>query len=773
MRRIVFIFLLAVCAVACLAVPARPGKFVVRMADGSERMAEMAGDEFYHCVVAEDGRLLDEVENGVFEYSAKRIEDVDFQAMRAQGEKKMKMPMREPDEVSKSIVILVGFTDKKFRNSNATFDKMLNGDSGERNNASGSAKEYFSTSSYGKYIPEFDVFGPYELDHDCAYYGANAWGSDANARQMIVDAVAKLVEEKGENVLQPYDCDHDQYVDNIFVFYAGHGENAGGGSDCIWPHRSFVYEGMVEGRIAYGGVLLGDYACTCELQGASGTTKSGIGPFCHEFSHVIGLPDMYDTGYSGHRTLSLWDIMDSGNYLNNEHTPPTYSAYERFYMGWLTPTLLSSPDNCVLRDLNEGEGSAYLISESKSHNLDGEFPDPEEFYLLENRQLQGWDSYLRGHGMLITKIDYDYDKWAWNEVNNYSDEMGVDLIEAGGVRGSYSQASDPFPGTDNVTSYVPYSGQGLSDIVEEYGLVKFRFMGGRNYYKVHFDDMDRGECAVTEIVERSAGAGVTLPMVNNVAAGYEFEGWSLSSSASSVTAGVAGERYYPEDDLTLFAVYSYNDSIVETENGCMVETFNGLVSRTKDVTGKMDKYCDLRGWGGSVLTAFGGSVKCGSNEKKGEMVTPFLKVSGDMTITIAANALISTEMTVSAENGASDSQQIGTEMGVYEFHLSGVPMDSRLMIECDANIFYVDSVEFCGAKKSPVEMVEDDGPVILRYDGVCVVKGLDDGDFARVVDACGRVVCEGREENGEFEFEEKNGFCIVQVWGEKGVRVLK
>lgn len=773
MRRFAIFVVLTICAAACFAVPARPGKFVVRMADGSEKMAEMAGDEYYHCVVAEDGRLLEEVQKGVFEYSAKRIEDVDFQTMRMQSQNRMKAPMREPNEVRKSIVILVSFKDKKFRNTKATFSNMLNGDSGERNNSGGSAKEYFSTSSYGKFIPEFDVFGPYELDHDGAYYGGNSYGQDSRASQMIVDAVAKLVADKGENVLKPYDCDHDQFVDNVFVFYAGHGENAGGGSDCIWPHRSYIYEGWVDGRITYGGVQLGNYACTCELQGASGTTKSGIGPFCHEFSHVIGLPDMYDTGYSGHRTLSLWDIMDSGNYLNNEHTPPSYSAYERFYMGWLTPTLLSSPENCVLRDLNEGEGAAYLISASKRHNLDGENPDPEEFYLLENRQLHGWDSYLRGHGMLITKVSYSYEKWAWNEVNNYEDEMGVDIIEAGGVRGSYSQASDPFPGSDNVTNYTPYSGQALTNITERYGLVKFDYMGGRDYYKVKFDDMGRGQSAVAEMVESRAGSGVTLPTVRNVEAGYEFEGWSLSSSASSVTAGTSGQRFYPEEDLVLFAVYSYNDTIVETESGCVVETFNGLVSSSKDVTEKMDKYADLKGWGGSILTSSKGAVKSGSNEKRGLLITPFLKVSGDMTITVEAKALLNTVMTISADNGESDSQEIGTEMGVYEFHLAGVPMDSRLAIECEANIFFVDSVEFCGARKSPVENMDVEEPVILRKEGVCRVVGLEEGDIVRVVDACGRVVKEGKAEGGEFVFEERNGFCIVQVIGEKRSRVLK
>lgn len=767
----------------CFCVPAKKGWFEVTKSDGTKVEVEMVGDEFWHGMVNREGMLMQEIRPGVFETTPQNIADIDIATMRAQSPLKQReaeykrlrrglddnmKPMgigdrKFPDKV---LVILVSFSDKAFKKKNADFYSMLNDEIGPINNKSGSAKQYFQNNSYGQYNPVFDVYGPYTLDNSCAYYGGNygGSGSDQNAMQMIADAAAKMAAEQGNGVFQQYDCDNDGYIDNIFVFYAGHGENAGGGSNCIWPHQSYVYEGWVSGTTTYGGVTLGNYACTCELQGASGSSMSGIGPFCHEFSHVIGLPDMYDTGYSGHRTCSLWDVMDAGNYSNNERTPPAYSSYERFYLGWLTPTLLNQPDNITLEDLNNGQGKAYLVSESEYHNLDGMYPNPEEFFLLENRQQKGWDTYLPGSGMLITKVRYDEYKWYSNTVNNYSYDMGVDIIEAGGVSGYYAQASDPFPGTHNVTAYTPYSGQPLTEIEEEIDVVKFKYKGGRQYFKVSFDAMGRSRCSVTELVESEKGAGVVLPAVDSVADGYQFEGWSESSSAAEVSAGLSGERYYPVYDLKLFAVYSQGGEIVPTETGCATETFNGLTkSRTTEITEKIDKYADWEGWNGVRVYCDNGAAKCGDNDGRGKLISPRMKLSGDMTITLKAKALIATNMIVSS--GVSrDTMQIGKSYEDYVFHLDNVQMDSRITVQCEANIFYVDSIEFCGAMKSPVEDIEREETVVVVRDGSDrIVYGLEDGDNVRVMDMTGKIILDEHATGGSFVFSGGSALYVIEV----------
>lgn len=785
MKKLLLMPILAMCINACWGVPAKKGWFEVKKTDGTIIEAEMVGDEYWHGIVTREGFLLREVQQDTYEITNENIADVDITAMREQSplkqrEKEYKRMRQQtvgnnmkpmsagnrmfPDKV---LVILVSFSDKAFTKTNADFYNRLNDETGAYNNKSGSVKQYFQTNSYGKYNPTFDVYGPYTLDRPCAYYGKNYGGQqgmDINAPQMVVDAVTKMSAEQGNSVFRQYDSNNDGYIDNVFIYYAGYGENAGGGADCIWPHQSYVYPGMVAGTITFGGVTLGDYDCACELSGYKGSKMSGIGPFCHEFSHALGLPDMYDTEYSGHRTCSYWDVMDAGNYLNSENTPPSYSAYERFYLGWLTPTLLAGPDEVTLYDLNSGQGQAYLISSTEQHNLDGANPNPSEFFLLENRQLKGWDTYLPGPGMLISKIKYNYSNWVNNIVNNNANNMGVDIIEADGVKGDVAQASDVFPGSANITSYTPYDGQPLTDITDEYGDIRFKYKGGRLYYKVAFDDMGRSKCSTTELMESGIGAGIVLPNVNNVSAGYHFEGWSESSSAAEVSAGMAGETYYPQGDVKLFAVYSQGGNIVPTETGCATETFNGLTaSRTKDITDDIDKYADWLGWNGEKVYCENGAAKCGDNDNAGKLVTPRMRISGDMTISVRAKARTNTNMIISA-GLSTDTLLIDKNYKTHVFHLRNVQLDSRITIKCEANIFFVDSIEFCGANKSPVEEIASDEKIVVVRDGENrIVNGLENGDMVRVMDMTGKIIIDKQVSDSSFTFYGGSAMYVIEV----------
>jgi hypothetical protein len=206
----------------------------------------------------------------------------------------------------------------------------------------------------------------------------------------------------------------------------------------------------------------------------------GIGTFTHEFGHILDLPDFYDIYNSGHVALGYWDVMDTGCYLNNGRTPSGYSAYERFFLNWLTPRVINSAENDTLHALNTSN-EALLVCQSGIHNLQGNNPNPKLFYLLENRQKTAWDTYLPGHGMLVTRINYDSYKWAMNEVNTNANAMGVDIMRAGGTAGT-NLASDPFPGTRNITSYnIVFTDaiiKPLTAITEQSGVISFKFMGG-------------------------------------------------------------------------------------------------------------------------------------------------------------------------------------------------------------------------------------------------------------------------------------------------------
>ena len=276
-----------------------------------------------------------------------------------------------------------------------------------------------------------------------------------------------------------YDNDNDGYVDFVYVIYAGYGEADGGGDDTIWPHAWYLYSAAGR-KCEVDGKKIDLYACGNELDYYT-KHHTGIGTFCHEFSHVLGLPDLYTTEGETHKTLGEWSILDYGPYNNDGNTPPTYSAHERFFMGWLTPELIVDSANIVLEKLNNSQ-HALLISETDQHNLIGNDPKPANFYLLENRQKEGWDEYLPGHGLMITHVQYNYNSWLQNTVNNSSNRMGVDLIEADGKEPDYysngysGKPGDLFPA--GAKQYMEIDNHEIEEIKEDNGIITFKYKGG-------------------------------------------------------------------------------------------------------------------------------------------------------------------------------------------------------------------------------------------------------------------------------------------------------
>ena len=399
----------------------------------------------------------------------------------------------------KGLIILVNFSDLSWTKADhAEMDSMINGQNYTRNytyydwgstvhvTASGSAKQFFHDSSFGQYNPQFTVIGPVTVSRGYAYYGSNDSGGDDQHPEEMVAEACQLADQQGVDFTQ-FDNDGDGDIDFVYIFYAGNQESDGAGDNYIWPHsyelESYYYR--THATVRLDGKRLNKYACSGEIEYMS-NMHEGIGTFCHEFSHVLGLPDLYVTDYNAtQKTMGNWDILDAGPYNNNGNTPPLYSAYEQFFMGWLTPTVISDTGTYSLQPLTQAQ-QAYLICAGGSHNLVGNDPNPTTFYLLENRQLSGWDSDLPGHGLMITKIAYNYNKWNDNTVNNTTGQMGVDLIEADGSAPSYSErnpnngyygkATDLFPA--GATSYNGINGYPIRNIVEHYGVITFTVGNG-------------------------------------------------------------------------------------------------------------------------------------------------------------------------------------------------------------------------------------------------------------------------------------------------------
>lgn len=576
------------------AVTAYRGLQDVKQKDGSVITIMKVGDERNHLILGSDGCLLTYGSDGI-EYgrigadgrvvstgikavnpeirpeshaSYVTIVDNNYPAILSQMSiagrtpaKAKTMPGRFPDAKfptegsPKVLVILVEYQDVKFNlpDPKGYFDPMLNETGFSQYQATGCAKEYFSLNSGGKFTPQFDVYGPVTLPKDMVYYGGN---NDLHSHEMVVDA-CKLLDSQID--FSQYDNDGDGYVDNIFVIFAGQGENAYGGPDTVWPHAGELIENMVFESMDK--TILNRYACCNEWMQSR---PDGVGTFIHEFSHVMGLPDLYST--SGGRlsaTPGSWDVLDYGPYNNSGCTPPNYSAFERCAMGWLEPeTLNGAAANLRLEEISSNQAAMIPVS-----------ANGKEYFLLENRQQQGWDTYLPGHGMLVWHVDYDDVVWADNSPNNDSQHQRVDIIEAGGSTGLDNKAlmaSYPFPGTAGVTSLgynttpklCAWDGSDtgilLEDIYEtEAGVIRCTVNGGvttidtpewkdanwdNNGFNIAWNEVADAEYYELEVIANFEGeAGSDA---NHMGKGAKLElpeGWTSGSTGVYTTSGNYGE----------------------------------------------------------------------------------------------------------------------------------------------------------------------------------------------------------------------------------------
>lgn len=416
MRKLLTTFSLLAMTAVVLAAPAKRGVWkTVRLADGTEVRVELRGDEFGHFWQSADGvKYIEDNARGVYKVAdMKTVSEKASARRRSVSKARSAARLRRPKAPlytgsKKGLLILVQFTDKKFKASNnlALYRQVVSGTN--YSNASlgfkGSVRDYFRDQSDGQFDFDIDVVGPVTLSHNYAYYGANGSdGNDVRAEEMIVEACQQVDNEVD---FTQYDWDGDGEMEQVFVLYAGRGEASGGAADTVWPHAWYLRDGA-QITLRLDGVLINSYACGCELR--TDTKIDGIGTICHEFSHCFGLPDMYDTCESGENYgMMSWSLMDYGSYNDNGYTPAGYTSYEKMAVGWKQPIELTGDMEVKnLKPYSEG-GDAYILYNEGNRN---------EYFLLENRQLTGWDAGLWGSGLLAIHVDYDANVWDWNEVN--------------------------------------------------------------------------------------------------------------------------------------------------------------------------------------------------------------------------------------------------------------------------------------------------------------------------------------------------------------------
>ncbi len=504
MRKIVAVAMLCGAVLAANAVPARRGWQTRTQADGSTVEVQLLGDEYYHYLVNRDGQQVREV-NGMYEVVGETPAPAKVQARRAKARRAPKEFGKTPNLAPKGVVILVNFSNRSMASGHtlATFNELFNAENCTVNNGYPSAREYFKSQSNGAYSPQFDVFGPVKLSKSYSYYGNNVGYGDNSEDEFATDAVIEaciLANQQYSSLnFADYDSDKDGKVDFVYVVYAGYGEADGGDENTIWPHNWSIQELVTQysestayskSQTRLDGVYLDNYAMSNELNSYN-DVLCGIGTLCHEFGHVMGLPDFYETNYGSNYQNALtpndWDVMDGGAYNGNGHCPPNYSPWEKYFFGWHTPLNLGSDGQNLTLYANGTENyQAYQINASGKQQ--GATATGVCYY-IENRQLQGWDEGLPSHGMLIWKVSYNATAWANNAPNNdgTSGSPLYTLVSASGTKiGTYQNSShtayvydgpkNPYPGSANVTSKTLITGKPLKNIKESNQLITLTYI---------------------------------------------------------------------------------------------------------------------------------------------------------------------------------------------------------------------------------------------------------------------------------------------------------
>jgi len=572
---IVFSFLLAL---GVQAIPAHKGKVTITQPDGTTVTLRLHGDEYLHFTTTDDGYSVVKSADGFYRYArldggklvatdvvahdatARTAEELSLltatekylapemstqmKQMKQQNRKAGQRALAQHKAAQydynnfRGLLILVEFNDKEFSRDDYAelLNDMVNKENytgytdlnGRKQTYTGSVRDYFSDNSFGKFKPEFDIVGPVKLTNYSQY---DPEGTD-NAWEILraaVTAADPLVNFKD------YDRDGDGYVDLIYFIVAGNGANYGDNdSRLFWPHRSGFY-----GYVRKDGVYLGDYASSVELAGFTdypSTVKiDGIGTICHEFSHVLGLPDFYDTDYEKNGQSNdpgEWSVMAGGSYNNDGRTPVGYSLFERYAVGFAEPTTINAEGSYTLENI-DNVNTGYRINTSVA----------KEFFFLENRQRTKWNAYLPGTGMLVFRVDStDAQIWDDNKVNAYPSHNYYELLRAGGYKGD-AAASDPFPGTGNVkllnNGTEPASLKPWNDGGTQWGLKNIRQSGGVIYFDIE-DAYVLKSISIDEAITIGVGMNRNLTVTYDPSYIEEEITWT-SSDASVATVDKDGK----------------------------------------------------------------------------------------------------------------------------------------------------------------------------------------------------------------------------------------
>lgn len=282
----------------------------------------------------------------------------------------------------KLVCLLMQYPDRAMIKTQQEFEALFNTVGYNAYGATGSVKDYYLENSYNQFNLTVDVYGPYTAANNLAYY-------KDRASTLLREGI-----QQSNSVVDytQYDNDNDNYVDAVYMIYAGYGQEAGA-SNAIWAHASsLVPSEQADGK------YIRRYSCSPELRGNGGNQITNIGVICHEFGHVLGAMDYYDTDYETggqYPGTGQWDLMAGGSWNNGGATPAHHNAFTKTIIyNWAKAKVLSQPSSITIHSTVTDSSSFYRVNTTTNN----------EYYILENRQLVGFDAALPGHGMIIYHV---------------------------------------------------------------------------------------------------------------------------------------------------------------------------------------------------------------------------------------------------------------------------------------------------------------------------------------------------------------------------------
>ena len=545
MRKLLLSLILLVLTLSTFAVPAYRGWQTKTQPDGTTIEVRLTGDEFHHYWQDRSGNVVKCDSLGYWRVVESQPTPATIKARRQASRMLQSRPQKAvgaPNLAPRGLVILVNFSNSKFANTNnqAAMNELMNSDNYTYNGATGSVRKFFSDQSDGQYKPDFEVIGPVTLTNNVAHYGGNdAGGADLLPGDMVVEACSIANANYGVDFTQ-YDNDGDGEVDFVYIIYAGKGEADGGAEETIWPHNwdlesAYYYNNCTynKNKRRFDGKYINNYACSGELDGSSGK-RAGIGTIAHEFGHVIGLPDLYDIdygqNYDNEMTPGSWHIMDGGSYNNEGRTPPNYTIYDKYFLGWKTPINLgATAQNLSLIANGQSGYQGYQIASSNSLLA---ATSTTTAYYIENRQQSGWDRYLPGHGLVIWKIMYNQSVWNNNAPNATPGTLRYTIVSASGNTTGIGTAADPFPGTKKKTRWEGVTNKPLLNITESGGVITLTYIDDAECHSVLTNGTS---CTITPSSDCVANGATLTANITPTDASYDITSVSVKLGSTTLT----------------------------------------------------------------------------------------------------------------------------------------------------------------------------------------------------------------------------------------------